>query len=124
LSAAAAVFLGSALTSLSESLSYAQSISINPVSDHTLGTAPFTIAASASSGLRVTLTSNTTNVCTLSGNRVSLANTGTCSITGTQPGDSYYSAAASVTRSFNVLPAAKIPQSGRSLGQSNARGRL
>src|SRR5258708_678474 len=89
---------------------YPQTITFPPVSDQTLGTAPFAINASASSGLQVTLTSNTNNVCTLSGNMVSLVSTGTCSITATQQGNSYYSAASPVTRTFNVLPAGKSSQ--------------
>ena len=99
----------SSARSLSAQYSY-QSINFAPVSDQTLGSPPFAINASASSGLRVTLNSNTTNVCTLSSTMVSLVNAGSCSITATQPGDSYYSAAPPVTRTFKVNPAAIQPQ--------------
>lgn len=95
---------------------YPQSITFGPLSDQTLGTAPFAISATASSSLPVAFNSNSSGVCAVSGNMVSLANTGTCSITATQPGDSYFSAAPPVTRSFNVLPAAKSSQTIKFVG--------
>jgi hypothetical protein len=59
--------------------------------------------ATADSGLTVTLTSNTPGICTVSGlNIVILSNTGNCSITATQAGDSTYAAANSVTQVFSV----------------------
>jgi hypothetical protein len=59
--------------------------------------------ATATSGLTVTLVSNTPGICTVSGlNIVILANTGNCSITATQAGDSTYAAANSVTQVFSV----------------------
>jgi hypothetical protein len=60
--------------------------------------------ATATSGLTVTLTSNTPGVCTVSGlNIVILAGaSGTCSITATQAGNSSYGAAAPVTQNFAV----------------------
>ncbi len=59
--------------------------------------------ATADSGLTVTLTSNTPGICTVSGlNIVILANTGNCSITATQNGNSTYAAANSVTQVFSV----------------------
>jgi hypothetical protein len=68
-------------------------------------TAP-TLAASASSGAAVTYTSNTTGVCTISGSTLSLVSVGTCSITASQAATGNYVAAASVTRTFQVLAAA------------------
>ena len=44
-----------------------QSISFNALSNQTLGAAPFTVNATASSGLSVTFASLTTSVCTVSG---------------------------------------------------------
>jgi len=79
-----------------------QTIIFSPLSGVTYGVAPFTIAATASSGLAVSFTSTTTTVCTISGNTVTLLSPGTCSITATQPGNSSYSAAPSVTQSFTV----------------------
>ena len=57
---------------------------------------------SASSGLTVTLTNNSTSVCTVSGSTVRPVAPGTCSITASQGGNSTYSAASSVTRTFTI----------------------
>jgi hypothetical protein len=59
---------------------------------------------SASSGLPVTLTSGSVNVCTVSGTTVTLLRTGTCRIRATQPGDATYAAARTVTITFTVTP--------------------
>ncbi len=77
-------------------------IAFGPLSDVTLGTAPFTISATASSGLPVTFTSTTPAVCTVAGSTVTIVATGTCSITATQAGNATYSAATPVTQSFTV----------------------
>ncbi|MFM9027924.1 MAG: InlB B-repeat-containing protein, partial [Bacteroidota bacterium] len=60
------------------------------------------LSYSASSGLTVTLTVNTPSVCTLSGATVRPAGAGTCSITASQGGNSTYSAADNVTRTFTI----------------------
>ncbi len=59
--------------------------------------------ATATSGLTVTLVSNTPGICSVSGlNIVILSNLGDCSITASQAGDSTYAAANSVTQVFSV----------------------
>jgi hypothetical protein len=73
----------------------------------TLGAAPFALTATASSGLAVTLGSNTKTVCTTAGGKVTLVAPGVCSITASQTGNSAYTAAPEVTREFTVLA---IPQ--------------
>jgi len=85
----------------------AQSITFGPLSNLTfgtipLGTAPFAIVATATSGLTVGFTSTTTGVCTVAGNIVTLVAAGLCSITASQPGNSTYAAAPSVTQTFTV----------------------
>jgi hypothetical protein len=72
--------------------------------DKQLGDPPFTLSASASSGLPVSFTSNTRAVCTVSGNTVTLIATGTCSITATQDGNATFNPATPVTQSFMVSP--------------------
>jgi probable HAF family extracellular repeat protein len=57
---------------------------------------------SATSGLPVTLASQSTTVCTVSGNTVTLRRAGTCRIRATQPGDATYAAAPAVAISFSV----------------------
>jgi len=79
-----------------------QTITFPAIGSKTLGDTPFTISATASSGLPVTFSSLTTSVCTVSGNVVTLAGAGTCTIAADQAGDSSFGAAPRVTRSFTV----------------------
>ena len=72
--------------------------------NETLGALPFIISAKASSGLAVSLTSNTLPVCTVSANTVTLIIAGTCSVTATQAGNATYSAAVPVPQIFTVFP--------------------
>lgn len=84
--------------------SAAQTISFGALSNVIVGVAPFSISATASSGLAVNFTSTTTSVCTVSGNTVTIVATGGCSITANQAGNATYSAAPPVTQSFTVNP--------------------
>jgi len=59
--------------------------------------------ATASSGLSVLLTSNTTSVCTISGTSLHAVAPGNCSVTANQPGNAAYGAAATVTQSFAIV---------------------
>jgi hypothetical protein len=52
--------------------------------------------------LTVTLVSTTTGVCTVSGFVITFVTTGTCSLTSSQAGNSTYSAATNVSRSFQI----------------------
>ena len=79
-----------------------QTITFAPLITQNLGTAPFTLSATASSKLAVTFTSNSTAVCTVSGVDVTLLKLGTCSITASQAGNSAWEPAPSVTRTFTV----------------------
>ena len=81
-----------------------QTITFGAPSNQVMGTVPFALSATASSGLPVTFTSNTTSVCTVSGVTVTLVAVGTCSITASQPGNSTYAAATPVTQTFAVGP--------------------
>jgi sugar lactone lactonase YvrE len=93
------------LNTLGYDSSVAQTITFRALSNVTLGVAPFSISATASSGLPVTFTSTTTPVCTVSGSTVTILATGTCSITATQGGNGSYAAATPVTQSFVVSAA-------------------
>jgi len=88
-----------------------QSITFAPLTDRLLGDQPFTISATASSGLPVSFASLTPLVCTLSGNSVTLLTTGTCTVEARQPGDASFNPAPPVARSFAVKSAAKSDQS-------------
>ena len=65
---------------------------VNP-GTQTYGEAAFTVNATASSGLTVTLASTTPLVCTVLGTTVTLIAPGYCSMVATQAGNSYYAVA-------------------------------
>ena len=86
----------------------AQSISFGLLANRTLVQSPFTVRASASSGLAVTFTTTTPAVCKASGvngRTITLIATGTCTVRASQAGNSIYKSA-SVNRSFTVRRAA------------------
>ncbi|QYJ97010.1 hypothetical protein K0J45_16050 [Shewanella alkalitolerans] len=85
-----------------------QTITFSALTDSTYGVASLNIAATASSGLAVTFSSNTASVCSVSGNTVTILDVGSCSITASQSGGANYNPAASVTQSFNVNKASQI----------------
>lgn len=86
-----------------------QTITFNQPADMTMVQNPQTLQATVSSGLAVTLTSNTPAVCSIVSGQVVQVASGTCSITASQPGQSLnYSAADPVTRSFII---SKVNQS-------------
>lgn len=94
----------------------AQTIDFPSIADKPLGTAPFTVTATASSGLPVTLTSKTAS-CSVSGTIVTLASVGTCSLAANQSGNGSYSAAPEVVRSFNI-GSALVPNNATFVSQS------
>jgi hypothetical protein len=79
-----------------------QNIDFPTIADRVLGGAPFSVNATASSGLPVELASLTVTVCAVGGTQVTLHAAGTCTLRASQPGDAIYLAAA-VESSFNVL---------------------
>src|SRR6185312_9534190 len=99
-----------------------QTITFNSLSDQILGASVPALSASATSGLEVTFTSNSTPVCTVSGTAITLVSAGTCSITASQAGDSTHAAATPVTHTFNVTQAPQTitfgPLSNQDLGST------
>jgi len=79
-----------------------QTITFGPLSNQPYGAAPFTVGATASSGLTVRFNSQTPYVCGVSGTTVTLAAVGTCTIRATQAGNASYAAATPVNQSFQV----------------------
>jgi hypothetical protein len=77
-----------------------QTIDFAPLADETFGDPDFTVSATASSGLGVSFGAG--GQCTVSGSTVHLTAPGSCTITASQTGDSNYSAAADVPRSFPI----------------------
>ncbi len=89
-----------------------QTISFNPLGDQLLGNPPFSVSATASSGLSISFVSFTQAVCTVDGNTVTLMNiTGTCTLQATQPGNANFKPAPSVVQSFAVKSTQKAEQS-------------
>ena len=88
--------------SASQDFKAAQTITFASPGNQIIGTPPFALSATASSGLPVTITSTTAPVCTVSGTTLTLVAAGTCSLTATQAGNSTFVAAEPVVRSFSV----------------------
>lgn len=66
--------------------------------------------ASTTSGLPVVLTSSTPQICSVSDTTVTFLAAGTCTIAADQPGDVYYLAASTVSRSFQVTRQATLTE--------------
>jgi hypothetical protein len=80
-----------------------QTITFGSLAQKKLGDPDFTVTATATSGLPVTLTASPSTVCTVTGSTVKLIDIGTCSITASQAGNASYNAAPSVTQAFKVI---------------------
>lgn len=70
------------------------------------GSFPLDEPATASSGLPVAYASVTPDVCTVSGNTVTMVSEGTCTLTASQPGNALWVAAADASRSIELVAAA------------------
>jgi hypothetical protein len=77
-----------------------QSISFAPLPSRSVGDAPFTLGATASSGLPVGFTA--TGACSVGGNLVALQGAGDCTVTAHQSGNMVYNVAMDVERSFHI----------------------
>ncbi|NDJ14810.1 MAG: hypothetical protein EBY17_27065, partial [Acidobacteriia bacterium] len=89
------------VSAASQTITFAQPANV------TFGVSPVTLGPSASSLLTVTLTSNTTDICTVSGSTVTILAAGSCSLTATQAGTSNFGAAPDVTRTITVAKRAQ-----------------
>jgi hypothetical protein len=81
-----------------------QTISFDPVANHTYGDAPFSVSATASSGLPVSFVV-LSGPATISGNEITILSAGTVVVEASQAGDATYNAAPVVDQSFLVNPA-------------------
>jgi len=97
-----------------------QSITFANPGSQTVGT-PLTLVATASSGLPVSFTSQTTSVCTVTDTTATFLTTGTCTIQATQAGNTSYAAATPVTRSFTVNAAIPLAPTGLTASASDAK---
>ncbi|MDT3404765.1 MBG domain-containing protein [Mucilaginibacter terrae] len=79
-----------------------QTITFAPLPTKTYENLPFEVDASSTSGLPVTLTSANPAVATITNNTITIVGAGTVEITASQPGNTNYLAAASITRTLTV----------------------
>jgi len=117
--ASTAVFTDNALNVSSSSqtiplqgtgLPQSQTITFGALSNLMLGSAPFTLTATASSSLPVSFASLTTSVCTVSGTTATLVAAGMCVIQATQAGNATYAAATPVSQGFQVTQQSQTSQ--------------
>jgi uncharacterized repeat protein (TIGR03803 family) len=85
-----------------------QTITFNPLEAKTFGNANFSLAATSSSTLPVTYSSDNTNVATISGNTVTIVGAGTASIKASQAGNASFNPAADVSQSLTVAKANQV----------------
>lgn len=81
-----------------------QTITFAPLADRTIGEAPFTLSATASSALPVVF-STTSDKVTLDGNTVTMLKAGSVTIMASQAGNASYLAATPVANTFCINPA-------------------
>ena len=82
-----------------------QTIAFGPLADQLLGNAPFSLEATASSGLPISYTSSNPGVAAVNGNSVTITGSGTTTITAAQAGDATYLPAAEVSQPLPVVNA-------------------
>jgi hypothetical protein len=79
----------------------AQTVNFASIADVTLGSAPFSVSPTASSGLGVVITSEDPAVCSVSGSTLTILALGTCAVVAAQGGNSQF-IPASATQTFRV----------------------
>jgi hypothetical protein len=78
----------------------AQTITFNPLPDKIIGDPPFTVVATATSGLLITFTAS--GDCNVAGNTVTLIKVGTCTVTAHQAGNANYQPALDIAQTFTI----------------------
>ncbi len=89
-----------------------QTIAFGPLADKALADAPFSVGATASSGLAVVFTTSSTACSVTTAGTVTLLAAGTCTIAADQAGDANWNAAPQVTQSFAVAAIIVTPPVG------------
>ncbi|HEV2036879.1 MAG TPA: Ig-like domain-containing protein, partial [Candidatus Dormibacteraeota bacterium] len=84
-----------------------QVITFGPLANKTFGDAPFSVSATASSGLTVSFTAS--GACTVTGSLVTITGAGACTITASQAGNANFNAATPVSQTFTVAVAVARP---------------
>jgi large repetitive protein len=101
-----------------------QTVTFTPTTPVNFGTGPYTLTATASSGLTAFTFSTTAaaTICTVSGNQLTIVGIGSCPLTAAQPGNANYqpaSATATVTINAVVAGAPTIGAATPANGQAN-----
>jgi gliding motility-associated-like protein len=110
-----------------------QTITFDPLEQKTFGDPPFTLTATATSGLTVTFTSSNSAVATIDGNTVTITGGGTTTITASQAGNAWWNPAPPVeqilivnkveqTITFGALPGKKYGDADFSPGATASSG--
>jgi hypothetical protein len=87
-------------------LQSSQTITFADPADRPFSPTPFALSPTTdATGLSVTLTSTTPDVCTVTGLEVTTVDTGTCTLTASQAGERHFTPASPITHSFTVTPA-------------------
>src|SRR6185369_9886051 len=79
-----------------------QTITFAALGGKNFGDPPFTVSATASSGLAVAFSTLTTSVCTVSGTTVTIVGSGICTVNANQAGNANYNAAPQVSQGFST----------------------
>ncbi len=96
-------YLAAGTVNKSFKVELAQTITFSALPALTYGAAPFTVSATASSGLAVGFASTTPSICTVSGTTVTVVGgQNNCTIQATQAGNSVYAAATPVSKTSYV----------------------
>ncbi|HOB97318.1 MAG TPA: hypothetical protein PKM43_01075 [Verrucomicrobiota bacterium] len=95
------------LVTANPAVRYEQTITFGTLAPRTFGENPFALAATATSGLPITFTSDNENVAMIAGSTVTIVGAGSANIIASQPGNSQYLPAAGVTRPLTVSKAAQ-----------------
>jgi hypothetical protein len=82
-----------------------QTVTFTAPENITYGNTPASLSATSTSGLEVTFTSATSDVCTVSGTTVTIKKAGTCTILSKREADNNYYRAADVPRTFTIAKA-------------------
>jgi uncharacterized repeat protein (TIGR02543 family) len=90
-----------------------QTISFAPPGDHGLGSLPFSLSATATSGLPVSF-SLLSGPAILTGSEVQVTGVGPVTLQASQPGDAFFLPAPPVNQMFNVIGAATLKYRGQS----------
>jgi hypothetical protein len=85
----------------------AQTIQLDPIPSKVFGDADFNISTSASSGLPVVITSSDPQVATIIQGKIHISAAGSCNIIASQPGNTDYLPATSVSQSLMIQKAAQ-----------------